>query len=60
MKYPVSIQGEKNQSISPGKYSAHGGDVERVQHLLVWMQENLWNRVLLERGTNLFAVWTGL
>ena len=22
--------------------------------MLVWMQENIWNRVLLERGTNPF------
>ena len=28
--------------------------------MLVWTQENVWNRVLLERGTKLFIVWTGL
>ena len=26
----------------------------------VWTQENVWNRVLLERGTNWLVVWTGL
>ena len=28
--------------------------------MLMWIQESVWNRVLLERFTNLFIVWTGL
>ena len=28
--------------------------------MLVWTQENIWNQVWLERGTNLFIVRTGL
>ena len=27
--------------------------------MLVWTQENVWNRVLLERGTNPLVGWIG-
>ena len=26
--------------------------------LCLWMQENVWDLVLVERGTKLFVVWT--
>ena len=48
---PLEYEVEENQSISPAYYSAHAGDVKQFSTMLVWMQENVWNRVLLERGT---------
>ena len=55
IKCPVSIQGRGKPIIQPMQVMW-----SRFSTMPVWTQEKFWNRVLLERGTNPFVVWTGL
>ena len=55
LKYPVFLRGRGKPINQPTQVMWSG-----FSTMLVWTQENVWNWVLLERGTNLFVVWTGL
>ena len=58
--FKMTIHGRGNKIICPADWSAHTGDAEWVQPCASVDARNVWNWVLLERGTNLFIMWTGL
>ena len=52
IEYPISIRGRGKPIIQPTQVIWC-----RFSTMLVWTQENIWNRVLLERCPNPFVVW---
>ena len=52
IKYPASIHVEENQLFAKPISQPMQVMWSRFSTMLVWPQENVWNWVLLEKGTN--------